>query len=201
MLERRGVLIVVLLGANVILSLAVAGWAVWAATDPEYWFPDAFAEEGPRGDEGPRGVEVERLLGVAQAHSHRHRTALDEALSEAHEDSGLAVADAAHNDLRPPLPLHEILLEDLADPLTAHDILNSCCRGNELVGLVTPWLHVLANHAIHTPIGKDREGERERQDCGRHLRQSPAPELVVRASAVDAEGTFPGSPPRDRGER
>lgn len=55
MSEGRSRLIVAMLVGNLALTLAVVGWAAWAATDPEYWFPGAFAEEGPRGDEGPRG--------------------------------------------------------------------------------------------------------------------------------------------------
>ena len=55
MSEGRSRLIVAMLVGNLALTLAVGAWAVWAATDPEYWFPGAFAEEGPRGDEGPRG--------------------------------------------------------------------------------------------------------------------------------------------------
>jgi len=53
--DRRKQLLLALIVGNVIFTLSVAGWAVWAVADPEYWFPDAFAEVGPVGDEGPRG--------------------------------------------------------------------------------------------------------------------------------------------------
>lgn len=55
MSESPSRLLTALLVGNTILTLAVAGWGAWAVADPEYWFPDAFAEEGPRGDQGPRG--------------------------------------------------------------------------------------------------------------------------------------------------
>ena len=51
----RSRLVVGLIVANLLLTAVVAGWAIWAVNDPEYWFPDAFAAKGPRGDEGPRG--------------------------------------------------------------------------------------------------------------------------------------------------
>ena len=60
MSEGRSRLIVAMLVGNLVLTLTVSGWAVWAASDPEYWFPGAFAEEGPRGDEGPRGARGPR---------------------------------------------------------------------------------------------------------------------------------------------
>jgi hypothetical protein len=50
------------LAAGLALTAVVApvavGWLVWIASDPEYWFPSAYAEQGdkgPRGDPGPRG--------------------------------------------------------------------------------------------------------------------------------------------------
>jgi hypothetical protein len=39
----------------VVLALVATGWLAWVVADPRYWFPDAFAEQGPRGEEGPRG--------------------------------------------------------------------------------------------------------------------------------------------------
>ena len=37
------------------LSAVAIGWLSWIVADPEYWFPEAYAEKGPQGDPGPRG--------------------------------------------------------------------------------------------------------------------------------------------------
>jgi len=44
-----------LLVVNLVLSLAALGWLTWITVEPRYWFEDAYAEKGPRGDIGPRG--------------------------------------------------------------------------------------------------------------------------------------------------
>ena len=43
------------LGVTALVAVLAIGWLAWIAADPEYWFPDAYAEQGPRGDEGPQG--------------------------------------------------------------------------------------------------------------------------------------------------
>jgi hypothetical protein len=48
--------IVALLVANLILSVIALGWLAWLSADPQYWFPDAYAQQGPRGEQGPRGA-------------------------------------------------------------------------------------------------------------------------------------------------
>ena len=47
--------IVALLVANLILSVIALGWLAWITADPQYWFPSAYAQQGPRGEQGPRG--------------------------------------------------------------------------------------------------------------------------------------------------
>jgi hypothetical protein len=53
--RRRTGLVVALLTANLVGIVLLAGWATWAVSAPEYWFPDAFAEKGARGEQGPQG--------------------------------------------------------------------------------------------------------------------------------------------------
>jgi hypothetical protein len=43
------------LALTAVVAAVAVGWLVWIAADPEYWFPDAFAQEGPLGDQGARG--------------------------------------------------------------------------------------------------------------------------------------------------
>lgn len=40
---------------NLLLSLFALGWLSWIVASPRYWFPSAYAEKGPTGDQGPRG--------------------------------------------------------------------------------------------------------------------------------------------------
>ena len=44
-----------LIAVNAVLTLVAIGWLTWLSLEPRYWFPGAYAQEGPRGDEGPRG--------------------------------------------------------------------------------------------------------------------------------------------------
>jgi hypothetical protein len=53
--DRRLRYLSVGLGLTALLAVLAVGWLAWIAADPRFWFPDAFAEQGPRGDEGPRG--------------------------------------------------------------------------------------------------------------------------------------------------
>jgi hypothetical protein len=45
----------ILLAATTAVALTSVGLIVWIAADPQYWFPDAYAQQGDRGDPGPRG--------------------------------------------------------------------------------------------------------------------------------------------------
>jgi hypothetical protein len=40
---------------NGLLTLTALGWLAWISVAPRYWFPGAYAAQGPRGEEGPRG--------------------------------------------------------------------------------------------------------------------------------------------------
>ena len=51
----RGRLFAAALIVNALLSLTALGWLAWITAEPSYWFPDAFAEKGERGDRGPTG--------------------------------------------------------------------------------------------------------------------------------------------------
>lgn len=90
--QRRSRVLLALIVGNVVLTLAVVGWVVWAAADPEYWFPGAFAEQGPRGDEGPRGDQGPRgpagPTGAPGPGVEDVQAAVDDAQSTA--DDGLA---------------------------------------------------------------------------------------------------------------
>jgi hypothetical protein len=94
--ERRNrSLVVALVVGNIVLTLAVAGWAAWAVTDPEYWFPDACAEEGPRGDEGSRGERGPRgpqgPIGEAGPDADDALAAVDDVQGQVHDlDSRVA---------------------------------------------------------------------------------------------------------------
>jgi hypothetical protein len=48
-------LLVTLLTISLVLNVAAIGWLGWIVADPQYWFPDAYAEKGQQGDRGPRG--------------------------------------------------------------------------------------------------------------------------------------------------
>jgi hypothetical protein len=40
---------------NLVLAAVALGWLAWISAAPRYWFPDAYAAQGPRGEQGPRG--------------------------------------------------------------------------------------------------------------------------------------------------
>jgi hypothetical protein len=40
---------------NLVLALFALGWLAWVVGAPRYWFPSAYAEKGPTGDQGPEG--------------------------------------------------------------------------------------------------------------------------------------------------
>ena len=44
-----------LLVVSMFLNLVVLGWVTWIVVSPRYWFPAAYAAEGPPGDQGPTG--------------------------------------------------------------------------------------------------------------------------------------------------
>jgi hypothetical protein len=48
-------MLVAALAASLLLNLAALGWLAWVVAEPAYWFPDAFAEKGEKGDRGPPG--------------------------------------------------------------------------------------------------------------------------------------------------
>jgi len=48
-------LMMTLLATNAVLLVVVIGWLTWITVEPRYWFPGAYAEQGPSGDKGPRG--------------------------------------------------------------------------------------------------------------------------------------------------
>jgi hypothetical protein len=45
----------VVLAISLALNVAAIGWLSWIVADPQYWFPDAYAETGEQGEQGPRG--------------------------------------------------------------------------------------------------------------------------------------------------
>jgi hypothetical protein len=40
---------------NLVLGFLALGWLSWVVAVPRYWFPSAYAEKGPTGDQGPQG--------------------------------------------------------------------------------------------------------------------------------------------------
>lgn len=51
----RSRLLVLALTVNAVLSLVALAGIVWVVAEPQRWFSDAYAEQGPRGERGPRG--------------------------------------------------------------------------------------------------------------------------------------------------
>jgi hypothetical protein len=47
--------LLVLTTINLVLGLLALGWLSWVVAVPRYWFPSAYAEKGPTGDQGPQG--------------------------------------------------------------------------------------------------------------------------------------------------
>jgi hypothetical protein len=43
------------LSLGLALAAGAFAWTAWIVFQPRYWFADAYAEKGPRGDPGPRG--------------------------------------------------------------------------------------------------------------------------------------------------
>jgi hypothetical protein len=37
------------LALTAVVAAVAVGWLVWIASDPEYWFPGAYAEQGDKG--------------------------------------------------------------------------------------------------------------------------------------------------------
>lgn len=54
MLERPRLLLAIAI-TSLLVALASLGLVAWIVVDPDYWFPDAFAEQGEQGPRGPRG--------------------------------------------------------------------------------------------------------------------------------------------------
>jgi len=97
--DQRKRLLQALIVGNLLLTLTVVGWAVWAVADPEYWFPDAAADQGRVGEEGPRGERGTRgPVGSSgpsgpgvedtQATADDAQTTADNALSRVEEAEG-----------------------------------------------------------------------------------------------------------------
>jgi len=64
----------------------VIGWLTWITVEPRYWFPGAYAEQGPSGDKGPRGDSgpsgkaIRSVFGEAPVQRcvrHKERNVLD----------------------------------------------------------------------------------------------------------------------------
>ena len=49
-------LLVAVATASLVLSIVSLGWIAWISQDPRYWFPGAYAAQGPRGEPGPIGL-------------------------------------------------------------------------------------------------------------------------------------------------
>jgi hypothetical protein len=87
--DRRLRYLSVGLGLTALLAVFAIGWLAWIAADPRYWFPEAFAEQGPRGDVGPRGERGPRgpigLRGEGGPGVEDAQSTADEALARVDE--------------------------------------------------------------------------------------------------------------------
>lgn len=115
----------------------------------------------PLEEAAPRELgETEHFVRIAEPNGYGDRAAPDKFLREANEDGCLTFAHSADDDLRTTSPVVvETAFDDLADPVSPHDLAHLRRRRHKAPGLVDGIAQVLARHQANAPVHKQREGD------------------------------------------
>ena len=135
-------------------------------------------------------TEVELALRVAQPDHHGYRAVLRQYSRELDEHRGLACTDAPNEDVwAPPLPVAQIVHDDVAQLVTTHDITvhrahgwRDCCR------VILGFALVRSANALQPAEKKDRRPKRERQQRHHDAAHHAAREPRLLAAGVGVDG-------------
>jgi hypothetical protein len=102
------------------------------------------------------------VLRVAQTDGNRDGAALGQPLRETYQDGGLAGADAADQDLRPPLfALLEASLQDVAEVVAPHDMVHGQRCPHEVLRVAVRLFEVAAADPSQPPEQQRRDGQED----------------------------------------